>query len=133
MMVILYRTTNSLLSKLIQKYKYSQIDGLVLPVGEEIAPRFLLELVSDRLKEDPENSFWWFPRLIVVDRSIVGMISFKNPPDSNGLVEIGYGIVAYTSVSNLASQKVLEKNQFVREGSKFDPEDGKVLIWRKMR
>ena len=162
-MVILYRATNSLLCKLIQEREYSEIDGLVLPIDEEIAPRFLLELVSDRLERDPENSFWWFPRLIVIDRSIIGMISFKNPPDLAGSVEIGYGIVpsqqrqgfatqavnllvkegfsrteiqtilAYTSVSNLASQKVLEKNQFVKEGTKIDPEDGKVLIWRKIR
>ena len=162
-MVILYRATNFLLSKLIQERKYSEIEGLVLPVDEEIAPRFLLELASDRLNQDPENSFWWLPRLIVSNRSIVGMISFKNPPDLAGSVEIGYGIVpsqhrrgfatqavnllvreafsqpeiqtivAYTSVSNLASRKVLENNQFVREGSTIDPEDGKILIWRKMR
>ena len=161
--VILYRATNSLLSKLIQKSEYSEIDELVLPINEEIAPRFLLELANDRLKEDPENSFWWLPRLIVSDRSIVGIISFKNPPDLNGSVEIGYGImpsqqrrgfatqavnllvkegfsrteiqmiVAYTSVSNLASQKVLEKNQFVREGIKIDTEDRKLLVWRKRR
>lgn len=161
-MVILYRATNSLLSKLIQKSQYSEIDGLVLPVGEEIAPRFLLKLVSDRSKQDPKNSFWWLPRLIVVERAIVGMISFKNPPDLDGSIEIGYGIVpsqqrrgfatqavnllvqegfsrpkiqtivAYTSVFNLASQKVLEKNQFVREENKLDLEDG-VLVWRKMR
>ena len=162
-MVILYRATNFLLSKLIQKREYLEIDGLVLPIGEEIAPRFLLELVSDRLNQDSENSFWWFPRLIVVERLIVGMISFKNTPDLDGSVEIGYGIVpsqqrrgfatyavnllvreafsrpeiqtivAYTSVSNLASQKVLEKNQFVREGIKIDTEDGKLLVWRKRR
>ena len=90
------------------------------------------------------------------------MISFKNPPDLHGSVEIGFGIMpsqqrqgfathavnllvkegfsrteiqtilAYTSASNLASQKVLKRNQFVR-GSEINSEDGKVLVWRKLR
>ncbi len=42
-------------------------------------------------------------------------------------------IVAYTIPSNSASWRVLEKNQFVKDGSKIDSEDGEVLIWRKMR
>lgn len=91
------------------------------------------------------------------------MIGFKGIPDIDGSVEIGYGvvisqqrrgfatqavnllvregfsrkevttIVACTAASNLASCRVLEKNQFVRRGSKIDREDGEVLIWQKMR
>jgi RimJ/RimL family protein N-acetyltransferase len=162
-MVILYQATSSLLSALLEPSKYSEIDGLLLPINEEIAPRFLLELAINQLNQDPENFFWLSPRLVVVDRLIVGMIGFKNLPDSNGLVEIGYGIiasqqrrgfatqavnllvkegfssseiqmiVAYTIPSNSASWRVLEKNQFVKDGSKIDSEDGEVLIWRKMR
>lgn len=97
------------------------------------------------------------------ERLIVGMIGFKSPPDSNESVEIGYGIVpsqqgqgfatqavdllvkegfskteiqmivAYTVPMNSASGRVLEKNQFVRDGSKIDPEDGEVWVWRRTR
>ena len=90
------------------------------------------------------------------------MIGFKSPPDSDGSVEIGYGmpsqqgqgfatqavdllveegfskakiqmIVACTVPMDLASGRVLEKNQFMRDGSKIDPEDGEVWVWRRAR
>lgn len=76
-MVILYQATSSLLSALLEPSKYSERDGFLLPIDEEI--------------------------------------------------------VAYTIPSNSASWRVLEKNQFVKDGSKIDSEDGEVLIWRKMR
>lgn len=162
-MVILYQATSSQLSTLLEESKCLEIDGLLLPKGEEIAPRFLLEFANNQLNQDPENYFWSSPRLIVVDRLIVGMISFKNSPDLNGSVEIGYGIVpsqqrhgfatqavkllvkqgfskseikmimAYTSTSNLASQKVLSKNQFVKDKSTVNQEHEEVIAWRKMR
>jgi RimJ/RimL family protein N-acetyltransferase len=91
------------------------------------------------------------------------MCSFKNPPDSKGVVEIGYGIVASqqnqgfatqavgllvregfsrpetqmimacTTPMNLASERVLEKNQFTKHGSKVDPENGEVWVWQRTR
>ena len=162
-MLILHQATRHQLSALLEQPERSEIDELRLPDSEEIAPRFLLEFVIDRLSRDPENNFWWSPRLIVVDQLIVGMCGFKSPPDINGSVEIGYGIVAsqqsqgfatqathllveegfsnseikaivaYTIPSNLASWRVLEKNQFMRSGSKIDPEDGEVWIWQRIR
>jgi len=41
--------------------------------------------------------------------------------------------VACTIPSNSASWRVLEKNGFVREGSKVDPDDGEVWNWIKPR
>jgi RimJ/RimL family protein N-acetyltransferase len=170
-MLTLHQATSHQLSALLDRPECSEIDGLLLPKSEEIAPRFWIEFVNDRLNQDPTNSFWWSPRSIVVDslagtlreRLIVGMIGFKSHPDSNGSVEIGYGIVpsqqgrgfatqavdllvgegfskaeiqtivAYTVPMNSASGRVLEKNQFVRDGSKIDPEDGEVWAWRRAR
>ncbi len=162
-MLTLHQASNSQLSALLEQPERSDIDGLQLPKGEEIAPRFWLEFVNDRLNQDSKNSFWWSPRSIVVDRLIVGMIGFKSPPDGNGSVEIGYGIVAsqqgqgfatqavdllvkegfsknevqmivaYTEPRNSASGRVLEKNQFMRDGSKIDPDDGEVWVWQRAR
>ncbi len=162
-MLILHRATSLQLSTLLKQPKCCEIDGLILPEGEEIAPKFLLEFVVVRLSQDPKNFFWWLPRLIVVDRSVVGTCGFKYPPDSNGTVEIGYGVVssqqgrgfatqavnllvmegfskheiqtikAFTTPSNLASERVLEKNQFTKYGNKADPEDGEVRVWRRTR
>jgi [ribosomal protein S5]-alanine N-acetyltransferase len=91
----------------------------------------------------------------------VGMIGFKNAPGNDGIVEIGYGIVpsqqnlgfatqavdlivregfsnsevtrieACTMPYPTASGRVLEKNKFVRDGSKIDPDDGEVWVWRR--
>lgn len=143
--------------------KFCKINEFDVPQDEEIAPRFLLELAINQLSQDPINRFWWSPRLIIVNRRIVGMSGFKSPPALNGVVEIGYGIapsqqrrgfateavkllleeafsrseiqmvIAHTDLSNRASQTVLEKNGFSKEGSKVDPEEGEVWIWQKPR
>jgi ribosomal-protein-alanine N-acetyltransferase len=90
--------------------------------------------------------------------AIVGTGSFKTAPDDPLGVEIGYGIAArhrgqgyateavrllvteafacsdtphvFATVNptNLASQRVLAKCGFVREGEALDPDDG--LVWR---
>lgn len=162
-MLLLRQTTNHHLFALLEQSRSLELDGLLLPESEEIAPRFLLEFVNKQLSQDPRNSFWWSPRLIVVDRLIVGMCGFKSPPNMNNSVEIGYGIVvsqqkrgfatkavnflveeafskmeiqtivAHTAPSNISSWKVLEKNQFFRDGDKIDPDDGELWIWRKKR
>jgi RimJ/RimL family protein N-acetyltransferase len=162
-MLILRQAQIHQLSALLEQPRRSEIDELLLPENEEVAPRFLLEFVSDRLNLDPKNIFWWSPWLIVAERLVVGMGGFKSPPDINGCVEIGYGIVpsqqrrgfatqavdglvrqgfsrteiqmivAHTTPLNLASWRVLEKNQFVRDGSKIDPDDGEIWIWRRTR
>lgn len=162
-MLTLHQATSSQLSALLEQPERSDIDGFLLPKSEEVAPRFWIEFVNNQLNQDPKNCFWWSPRSIVVARLIVGMIGFKSPPDSNGSVEIGYGIVpsqqgqgfatqavdllvkegflkaeiqmivAYTVPINSASGRVLDKNQFMRDGSKIDPEDGEVWVWQRAR
>jgi RimJ/RimL family protein N-acetyltransferase len=92
-------------------------------------------------------------------RLIVGSGCFKGSPVEDS-VEIGYGVAeahegkgyasagvarmveeafarggvdavtAETSVHNPASQRVLEKNGFVRIGQREDPEDGRLTQWR---
>ncbi|MEM1239129.1 MAG: GNAT family N-acetyltransferase [Cyanobacteria bacterium P01_H01_bin.26] len=162
-MLILSQATNYQLHTLLEQSERSETGEFLRPGHEEIAPRFLLELAVEHLSQDPENSFWWSPRLIVVDQLIVGMGGFKSPPDTAGSVEIGYGIVtsqrrrgfatqavgllleegfsksevqtvvAYTLPSNKASWRVLEKNKFFRGSSKIDPDDGEVWNWRRTR
>lgn len=99
--------------------------------------------------------------MIVVDSEVVGLCSYKGPPDLDGVVEIGYGVapswrqrgyatravahllkvaaldrairsvVAETMTENLASQRVLAGNGFVMETKRIDPEDGEVVLWRR--
>ncbi len=162
-MLIIHQLISHQLSTLLEEPNCSEINGWLLPKEEEIAPHFWLEIVRDRINQDPENGFWWFPWLIIADNLVVGMGGFKGSPNTNGVVEIGYGIIpsqqkrgfatqavnlllqegfykagiqtieACTTPSNFASWRVLERNQFVKIGSKIDPEDGEVWIWQKTR
>jgi RimJ/RimL family protein N-acetyltransferase len=89
--------------------------------------------------------------------AVVAMISFTRR-EADGRYEIGYGVApghqgqgvmtralavllpllaaqghhgltVATSVDNPASQRVLEKNGFVRTGRRDDPEDGALITW----
>ncbi len=92
-------------------------------------------------------------------RTVIGAASFKGPPDTNGMVEIAYGIVpsfegrgyateaaralidfaqkngqvrqiiAHTMPEPNASTRVLEKCGFTFAGEVIDPEDGRVWRW----
>ena len=142
---------------------HQQIDDFIIPQSEEFAPSFLLEFAINKLTKEPDNYFWWTPRLIVVDKLIVGMCGFKNIPKEDDSVEIGYGVIpsqqrkgfatravevllteafsqvkiksviAHTDLSNYPSQKVLQKNGFIKQGSTINADDGELLIWEKYR
>jgi RimJ/RimL family protein N-acetyltransferase len=95
--------------------------------------------------------------MIADGNEVVGMTSFTKL-GSDGLYEVGYGVApaqegrgvmtralaellriapgqghdgltAGTSVDNPGSQRVLEKNGFVRTGTREDPEDGTLITW----
>ena len=98
--------------------------------------------------------------LMVEAGEAVGMLSFLYPPNDAGVVDIGYGVAASrrgrgvgrravwellmwarergglvavtasTSVTNVASQLVLERNGFARVGMRNDTEDGELICWR---
>jgi RimJ/RimL family protein N-acetyltransferase len=132
--------------------------ALGLPPGG-ISPRPILEMLRQLMKPARAvhpRSDW----AIVDGNEIVGLIGLKAPADAEGCVEIGYGIAesrwgrghataalalalkelgrdpkiatvtAENAVDNIASQRVLEKNGFVRTGTRIDSEDGEVVCWR---
>jgi RimJ/RimL family protein N-acetyltransferase len=133
-------------------------EGLRLPPGGVDDPA-VLQIVRDMTKKLHAagcTGSW----MIVRDGEVVGLCSYKRPP-AQGRVEIGYGtapqrresgiataavaviaqiasadhvieaLTAETSSNNLASQRVLEKNGFVRTGRRTDDEDGEVIGWIK--
>jgi RimJ/RimL family protein N-acetyltransferase len=158
--VELFRATVPILKALLGDAKVPELGNLRLSADEEIAPRFLLEQAIADLRQDPDSTFWLAPRLMVVEQQIVGMGGFKGLPHQ-GAIEIGYGVIpsqqrqgfatqavaflveeafsakevqtvlAHTIPQNRASQRVLKKNGFIREGSLFDPEDGELWIWHR--
>jgi ribosomal-protein-alanine N-acetyltransferase len=101
----------------------------------------------------------------IIDRAellAVGQMSFKDPPDKTGAVELGYGVnrsyhncgyasemaralvdwaLAQRSVTrvtaecledNAASIRVLEKSGFRRAGRRLD-EEGSLILWERTR
>lgn len=137
----------------------SSVDGLrQAPDGvEERRILAWLRRISARLDAAGHPSTF----LIVDDGEVVGLCSFKGPPDRSGVAEIGYGIAesrrrrgyatravsllcehvcrsgapkalkAETSPANPASQRVLESNGFAHVGMRQDAEDGSLLVWSK--
>lgn len=131
-------------------------NGLSLPAGgvADAAVVMLLRGVAARLRAaSVAGSF-----LVEADGVVVGLCGLKAPP-RDGVGEFGYGIaercrgqghatdavrrlvawardvgtlhtlVAETSPQNLASEAVLSRVGFRRNGVRLDPEDGEVAVW----
>lgn len=132
--------------------------GLHFVQDSIIAPREVLRMLSD-LNRAIEADFGPSAWMIVEGDEIVGLCSITKPPES-GDVHIGYGIApscegrgfataaigellawsrgdarvkqvsAETAVDNIGSQRVLERNGFVRSTERVDPEDGLLICWK---
>ena len=123
-----------------------------------IASSDVLDMLADvaaEVRETFSPASW----LIVRDGELVGMCSVTRPPE-DGVIDIGYGIApsrqqqghagaairdivrwakanpavraitADTSPDNIASQRVLERAGFLRTGTRWDEEDGRLVTWR---
>ena len=133
---------------------------LRLPLAGVDAPAILrlLREMARRLDRAGCHGSW----LIVAGGEVVGLCGYKNPPSADGKVEIGYGIangrrgfgyasravaamlerargdqsisvvVAATAIANVVSQRVLERNGFVRSGTTYDEDDGELIWWQNV-
>lgn len=131
---------------------------LTLPPGglDDPAILILIRKMVRRLEEADCAGRW----MIVSGGEVVGLCSYKMPP-KDGRAEIGYGVAetrrrlghatravaaviratesdpqvqiltAETSINNPASSRVLEKNGFSQVGTRFDPEDGDLILWSR--
>lgn len=120
------------------------------------SPEFMAR-VENAKEPDP----WQFGFAIIhkIDNALIGMCGFPGPPNSNGVVEIAYGIApsyqqrgyateaaealsqfaaadprvkticAHTLTEKNASTRVLEKCGFKKTGDAVDPENN-LPIWR---
>jgi RimJ/RimL family protein N-acetyltransferase len=134
------------------------LPGFRIPEGGVEAAEVLqmLQGLAQRVRQKISPASW----LIVVDEEIVGLCSITKAFPTPGTVEIGYGlasvhrrrghaaaaiaelldwarserriteVAADTAVDNLPSQRVLERNGFIRVGGRIDAEDGPLICWR---
>ncbi|OWV88229.1 acetyltransferase [Rhizobium sp. N122] len=132
--------------------------NLRLVPDSAIAPPEVLEMlagIAAQIGAEFTPSAW----MIVEEGEIVGLCSIIRAPE-DGEIHIGYGIApsrerrgyvtraiaellewarkdprvsrisADTGVENIASQRVLAHNGFIRTGERIDPEDGPVICWQ---
>lgn len=66
------------------------VDGLIEPIHIERVFPIRLE----KVRRNPENAKWYGLIVEKASDTVIGMMGFKNPPDTDGLIEIGYGINA---------------------------------------
>ena len=127
--------------------------------GGRIAPDPVIQMLRDlanRIRATCDPAAWW----MVEADEVVGLCSITSGPSAEGVIDIGYGVsdshegrgvairavgevlkwarlrsdltavTAETSIHNPASQRVLERNGFVRTGARTDAEDGDLICWR---
>lgn len=132
--------------------------GLRLVPDSAIAPPDVLEMLAGlaaTIRAEFSPSAW----MMVEDGEIVGLCSVVRRPH-HGDIHIGYGVAptrqgrgyttravgqvlewgrndprvtrisADTGVENIASQRVLERNGFIRVGERIDPDDGPLVCWQ---
>jgi len=138
----------------------AHIEGMSPAVRAQVSPDWLAR-VRTSTAADP-----WIHAFRIKDRlsgAIIGTCGYKGPPDSQGAVEIAYGvdpdylgrgyateaaralvdfafdydcvriIRAHTLRGNKASEQVLTKCGFVQIGEVADPEDGLVQRWERVK
>jgi ribosomal-protein-alanine N-acetyltransferase len=144
-----------------ESFGFPVADGLrSFLVSDDVSPEWIAR-VRQSSTADP-----WIHGFAVVDlesQTVVGTTGFKGPPDDEGVVEIGYGIVpshegrglateaaaalvtfafaepevrcvrAHTLPAKNASTRVLEKCGFEFRGEVVDPDDGPVWRWERQR
>jgi RimJ/RimL family protein N-acetyltransferase len=126
--------------------------------GRVIAPLEVLAMLrdlADSIRADFDPAAW----LIVEDGTVAGLVSLVTPV-ADRAIRIGYGVApdcqgrgiatravgkvlqwakadprlncvtAETDHHNTASHRVLERNGFARVGTRFDSEDGDLIIWQ---
>lgn len=133
--------------------------GLRVPDGgvEALEVLQMLRGLAQSMRQQISPASW----LIVADGEIVGLCSITKAFPTPRTIEIGYGlaasrrgrghaavavaelldwarcdkriavIAADTAVDNLPSQRVLERNGFMRIGGRIDAEDGPLICWRR--
>lgn len=134
----------------------AKVEAFSPEVRAQVSPVWLAMVTS---VSEPSPWIHWFSIVDRASQQELGQCGFKGPPDSEGMVELAYGIEndfqgrgyateaaqslvtyainqeeirlvrAHTLPDNIPSQRVLTKCGFHLVGEVQDPEDGLLLRW----
>lgn len=157
---IVIKTERLELVQLSREETLARIAAMSVEDRKQLSPAWLALIENSRTAES------WIDGFKIVERAggtTVGSCGFKGPPDSDGTVEIAYGLApefqgkgfaseaaaalvsyafsheqvrlvrAHTLPEANASGKVLTKCGFGRVGDYIDPDDGMVWRWEQSR
>ncbi|MDQ4144130.1 MAG: GNAT family N-acetyltransferase [Actinomycetota bacterium] len=122
--------------------------------------RWLLRIRAEQLRTDPSSSPWLVRAIVErTEPRMLGHVGFHGPPDENGIVEIGYTVLApyrrrglareaaramlawahrehgikhfraSASPENEPSLRLIESFGFFQVGVQWDERDGKELVF----
>jgi [ribosomal protein S5]-alanine N-acetyltransferase len=143
--------------------EFRSADGSLLVHFEPDWPGDLLAVFPSELARLPEGADVEgnFVAVDVANAAAIGAIGTKGGPNSEGVVEIGYGFIpevwghgfateavealvahllalptvtavsAQTALANRASERVLEKAGFAKVGTNWEEEDGDLTVWER--
>jgi RimJ/RimL family protein N-acetyltransferase/uncharacterized damage-inducible protein DinB len=63
-----------------------------------------MEWTLKHLEKDPANADWALFYVVGPDNRLVGVVGYKHPPDPDGMVEIGYGVVPEYQRQGIAAE-----------------------------
>jgi [ribosomal protein S5]-alanine N-acetyltransferase len=133
--------------------------GVVLPAAFLDEER-LWSLRVQQVTADPASAPWFVRAVVAEPDAVVGHAGFHGPPDSDGMVEIGYEILrehrrrgyaraavgelltyarergartvrASVSPNNAPSLALIRSIRFVQRGEQWDDEDGPELVFER--
>ncbi len=93
-------TLDLLAADLASKEELGRALGAAVPDSwpPELYDENAVVFVIDRLRDDPGVAGWWMRYVVLRGggglRVLIGSCGYKGPPDGDGTVELGYGIVA---------------------------------------
>jgi RimJ/RimL family protein N-acetyltransferase len=138
------------------QFQYRVIEGYIEFDG-------VLEWMLDKLQAGATPAWWSYLAIHTDDQALIGLVGYKGEPDSDGMVEIGYGVSptyrgrgyateaakgliayaftqpavrkvwAHTLAEDNASVHVLRKCGMEKIAELDDPHDGRIWRWQILK
>lgn len=127
-------TEEQLMAELLSPGALSQ--ALHVEVTGEWPPEFYdddaVRYTLEHLRANPDHSDWGFYYIVLPESAeraatVIGAAGFKGPPDANGEVELGYGIIPSQQRRGFATEAVRGMTKFAFEDARVRTVVGQTI------